>query len=81
MKGTDVGKQMNTEQADSTRLRAIEKQNGVVLELKKKWQDAKDDLAQARKAFDEAIDTLSDMITPPNEPLLKDEQKAGDAQE
>ncbi len=77
-----MAEQMNNKEADSQRLRAIEKQNGVLQTLKRNWQDDKDTLAQSRKAFEEAGDTLSDMITPPVQPLLDQagKQKTSDAQ-
>lgn len=55
------------------RLAAIEKQEAVVEKTKRKWQDAKDTLAQARKAYEKQIEGLCGMIREKSDTPLFDE--------
>ena len=60
------------------RLKAIEKQGSVTEKTKRIWQDAKDNLAQARKAYEKQIEGLCNMIREKSDtPLFdtKDEEE------
>lgn len=59
------------------KLVAIQKQGEKVEKKKKIWQDRKDDLAQARKGYEEESDVLLEMVKPDNLPLLGSDAPKG----